>query len=118
MQHNEPVLSTRMRLIWLLFLVVSGLWIAGFGFLFVGRWSTDLAPVDRTYVLREQTCKARYREVDARERCLLIMDLERFQTRSIMIANRALACLGPPLIGFGVLVYLRRRNSRRKGPRK
>lgn len=96
---------------WPVFLVVSFVWAAALGALFVSRWSGDIAPVEQTYTLREQTCKARYREAEARDRCLLIMDLERFQARSIMVANRALACLAPPLIGFGVLVYLRRRRT-------
>ncbi|UUX49731.1 hypothetical protein NUH88_20325 [Nisaea acidiphila] len=67
--------------------------------------------MERTFSLREQTCIARYRDAEARDRCLSIMLLERFQTRSIMIANRTLACLALPLIGFGLLVYLRRRRT-------
>lgn len=102
-------------LIWPAFATASILWIGAFSWLFIARWPEDLAPVDRTYILREQTCKATYRETAARDRCLLIMDLERFQTRSIMIANRVITCTSLPLIGFGILVYLGRRRTGRKG---
>lgn len=101
--------------IWPAFVAISVLWIGVFCWFFLDRWTENIAPVDRTYLLREQSCKATYRDTDARDRCLLIMELERFQTRSIMIANRALVCASLPLIGFGILVYLGRRRTGRKG---
>ncbi|WP_420405362.1 hypothetical protein [Nisaea sp.] len=104
-------------MIWPVFATVSLLWIGAFAWLFLVRWSEDIAPVDRTYLLREQACIASYRDPEARDRCLLIMELERFQTRSIMVANRVLAGASLPLIGFGVLVYLGRRRTGRKGRR-
>mgnify|MGYP003628314208 CR=1 FL=1 len=98
-----------------LWIIPALVWILPLGTFFLTRWEQDLAPVEHTYVLREQTCKARYRDQEAQDRCLAIMRLEQFQSSSIMVANRVLACAAPPLIGFAVLVYLRRRRSRRKG---
>lgn len=99
----------------LLWIVPALIWMLPLAAFFLSQWEQDLAPVERNYVLREQTCKARYRDQEAQDRCLTIMRLERFQSGSIMIANRVLACAAPPLIGFTILVYLRRRRSRRKG---
>ncbi|MBO6561270.1 MAG: hypothetical protein JJ959_12070 [Nisaea sp.] len=110
----KPLISS---VIWPAFIAVSILWIGAFAWLFLDRWSEDLAPVERTYMLQEQTCKAAYRETEARDRCILIMELDRFQSRSIMIANRVLACASLPLIGFGILVYLGRRRTGKKGQR-
>ncbi len=105
---HVPAKFSRFSFIWAL---VSLIWIIPLAIFFLNRWDQDLAPVDRTYLIRTQTCKASYREQDAQGRCLLIMELEHFQSRSIMTANRMLACAGPPLIGLGLLVYLRRRRS-------
>lgn len=100
---------SRFSLIWAL---ISLIWVVPLAIFFLNRWDRDMAPVDRTYLLRAQTCKASYRDQDAQDRCLLIMELERFQSSSIMTANRVLACAAPPLIGLGLLVYLRRRRCR------
>ncbi|MEP2186269.1 hypothetical protein [Roseibium sp.] len=107
MPHVSALFS-RFSFTWAL---ISLIWLIPLAFFFLNRWDQDLAPVDRTYLLRAQTCKASYREQDAQDRCLLIMELEHFQSRSIMTANRVLACAAPPLIGLGLLVYLRRRRS-------
>lgn len=107
MPHASALFS-RFSFIWVL---ASLIWIVPLAIFFQNRWDRDLAPVDRTYLLRAQTCKANYREQDAQDRCLLIMELEHFQSRNIMTANRVLACAGPPLIGLGLFVYLRRRRS-------
>ena len=116
MNTQNPHSRRRTGLIWPVFIVVSFIWAVSLGAVFVERWSEDLPPVDRVYRLQEQTCKARYRDAAALDRCLRIMELERFQARSIMIANRVLASLAPPLIGFGVLVYLRRRRTAERKP--
>lgn len=103
--------SPKTKLISLLWVLVSLIWMLPLGAYFLNSWEADLSPVERTYSAREQSCNAAYSDPEARERCLNIMRLERFQSHSIMIANRALACAVPPLIGFALLVYLRRRQS-------
>ena len=75
-------------------------------------WGSIMADIDRDYDKREQFCKTRYSDVAARDRCLIVMDLERFQSRSIAIFNRVLLVIGPPLVGFGVVYYLSRRTRR------
>ena len=79
-----------------------------------------MGDIHALYEKRERQCIARYPEKAARERCLLIMDLERFQSRSIAIFNRTALVLGPPLIGLGAMAFLRRKSAgkSRKGPRK
>ena len=106
--------SPKTKLISLLWLLISLSWMLPLGTYFLSGWERDFIPVERTYSVREQSCKATYRDPEARERCLSIMRLERFQSHSIMIANRVLACAAPPLIGFALLVYLRRRQSMRR----
>lgn len=91
---------------------ISLLWTILLGSYFLDRWEQQFSPVAHTYLVREQSCKASYSDQAAQERCLDIMKLERFQSHSIMIANRVLACSAPPLIGFGLIVYLRRRRSK------
>jgi len=117
MSKHSRAKPLKFRMIWPVFFAVSIIWISAFSWLFLNRWSDDLAPVERTYLLREQSCKAAYRDAEARNRCLAIMQLESFQTRSIMIANRVLASASLPLIGFGILVYLGRRRTAGKGRR-
>jgi hypothetical protein len=97
-------------------LVVSILWVGALGVWFWSAWPNHVAPVEAQFVGREGFCGARYDDPAARERCVIIMDLERFQARSIMMFNRGLALLGPPLIGLGLIHYLRRPRMPRPRP--
>jgi hypothetical protein len=88
---------------------LSAIWIVAGSIFVLSTWENSTRAVRETYKQRERQCVARYAEADARERCLLIMDLERFQSRSIAMFNRGLLVLGPPLVGFVVVAYLQRR---------
>lgn len=91
---------------------LSALWAAVWLVVVLINWERSMAEVNAVYKQRENQCMARYSDAEARERCMLIMDLERFQTRSIAAFNRWLLIAGPPLIGLGVVVYLYRRRQR------
>ena len=104
-------LLTKLNRILPVYIVLSLIWLSSLSVFFLNRWNHDLDPINRTYSARTQICSANYSEPKAQKRCIQIMDLEHFQSRSIMIANRVLACTIPPLIGLGLLVYLGRRHS-------
>lgn len=91
-----------------IWLAVSLAWAAALGAWFWTAWPGHVAPVEAKFVGRETFCGARYADPAQRDRCIIIMDLERFQARSIMMFNRGLALFGPPLIALGVIVYLHR----------
>jgi hypothetical protein len=90
----------------------SAVWIVAAAILVFSTWQSSTAEIHQIYEQRERGCVSRYAEPQARERCLIIMDLERFQSRSIAMFNRAMLILGPPLLGFGVVLNLRRRALR------
>lgn len=97
---------------------LSAIWIVAGSVFVLSTWDGSTQEVLSVYKQRERQCVARYAEPDARERCLQIMELERFQSRSIAMFNRGLLVLGPSLIGFGVLSYLqrRRRTAQKRKP--
>ena len=98
------------------YIVLSLIWLSSLSVFFLNRWDHDLGPIDSNHAARIKICMANYSEPKAQKRCTRIMDLEHFQSRSIMIANRVLACVIPPLIGLGLLVYLGRRHAGEKSP--
>lgn len=102
-------------LAFVLWIAGSLLWAAPWGLFFAASWPDHAAPVRSEYFGREQFCKSRYGEPTAQDRCITIMELERFQSFSIMIANRTLVALLPPLIALGALVYLRGRGRAKTG---
>jgi hypothetical protein len=52
--------------------------------------------------------------MEARERCLVIMDLEKFQGQAIAIFNRFALAFTPPLIGVFILFYMIRKPTPKK----
>jgi hypothetical protein len=95
---------------------LSVIWIAAALFFVLSTWESSTHAVHELYDQRERQCVSRYADPQARERCLIIMDLERFQSRSIAMFNRAMLVLGPPILGLGIPLYFHRR--RRPAPRK
>lgn len=88
---------------------MAALWVAACLVVVIITWEQSMAEVRGLHEQRERECNARYSAPDARERCMLLMDLERFQARSVAMFNRWLLIAGPPLIGLGAVVYLHRR---------
>ena len=85
---------------------LSTLWIMVTSIFVLSAWTTSTREIHEIYERRANQCTARYTDPLARERCLTIMDLERFQSRSIVMFNRGMLILGPPLIGFSMVAYL------------
>lgn len=101
-----PLAKTLPFMIWV---GLTSIWIVATLFFVLSTWTTSTRELHNIYEFRESQCAARYSAPVARERCLAIMDLERFQSRSIAMFNRGMLILGPPLIGFGMVAYLRLR---------
>jgi hypothetical protein len=90
----------------------ASLWIVAAAVFVFMTWESSTREIHQVFEQRERGCISRYADVQARERCLIIIDLERFQSRSIAIFNRSLMVLAPPLLGFGAVLFLHRRQSR------
>lgn len=105
----------------LAFMIWAGctvVWVAATATLVLTTWRSSTSEIHEVFKERERQCLSRYSEPRARERCLAIMELERFQSRSIAIFNRSMLVLGPPMLGFGAVLFVRRRRSRaEKGKR-
>ena len=101
-----PLVRTLAFVIWA---GLSTIWIVAGSIFVLSTWEDSTREVFDIYKHRERQCVARYAEPGARERCLLIMDLERFQSRSIAMFNRGMFILGPPLIGIATVMYIQRR---------
>jgi hypothetical protein len=96
-------------MIWAGFSVV---WVVATAILVLTTWQSSTGEIQEIFKERERQCLSRYSEPRARERCLAIMELERFQSRSIAMFNRTMLVLGPPMLGFGGVLFVRRRKSR------
>lgn len=103
-----PLARTVAVMIWL---GLSAIWIVVTAIFVVWTWESSTQELHDLYEKRERQCVSRYSAPDARERCLVIMELERYQSRSIAMFNRGLLVLGPPLLGLGIVVYSRRRKQ-------
>ena len=90
----------------------SAVWIVAAAIFVLSTWESSTREIHEVFEERERRCVSRYSEPRARERCLAIMELERFQSRSIAMFNWTMLVLGPPLLGFGAVLFVRRRNSR------
>lgn len=86
-------------------------WIVSTAIFVYTTWESSTRGIHELFQERERRCISRYSDPRARERCLAIMELERFQSRSIAVFNRATLVLGPPLLGLGGVLFVRRRNS-------
>jgi hypothetical protein len=84
-------------------------WIVGWSIVSVSTWESSTRDIGELYEQRKRKCAASYSEPVARERCRVIMELERTQGYSIAMFNRGLLIMAPPLIGLGVAAYLARR---------
>ena len=98
----------------LICLLLSTFWIVGASIFVVSSWEKAQTSITSFYKKREIHCKVRYVNTEARERCLKIMDLERFQQRSILIFNNVLLIFGLPLTGLFVVTYFIRKYWYRK----
>ena len=87
----------------------STIWIVLAAIFVATTWDSSTREIHEVFEERERRCQSRYAEPAARERCLAIMELERFQSRSIAIFNRTTLVLAPPLLGFGAVMFTRRR---------
>ncbi len=100
--------------IWLL---LSLLWIGGTTPLAISGWGSVTSAADQHHSGRVAFCRGRYGDAAARQRCIDVMDLERFQDLAKAVFNRVLLVLGPPGLGLGVLVWFRRSAKNRPRPR-
>jgi len=103
-----PLVRSLVFMIWIGFSVI---WVVAAGLLVIMTWQSSTSEIHEVFVERERRCLSRYSEPQARERCLTIMELERFQSRSIAMFNRTILVMGPPLLGFGAVLFVRRRKS-------
>ena len=86
------------------YFLLSTFWIVGASIFVVASWEKAQTSITSIYKKREIHCKVRYVNTEARERCLKIMDLERFQQRSISIFNNVLLIFG--LIFVGKILFV------------
>ncbi|MDA1310596.1 MAG: hypothetical protein O2985_13465 [Proteobacteria bacterium] len=97
---------------------VSTLWIVIWLSIVISSWDSAMAGINALHIQRVNRCVSNYADMAARERCLILMDLEQFQARSVSIFNRALGIGGPPLFGLMVVLYLGRRSKSSPGRRR
>jgi len=89
----------------------SAIWIFGASIFVVSNWETSMSATEKLYQTRKTLCKNRYADAAARERCIIIMDLENFQEKSIAIFNRSLLIIGLPTLAVVIVYILNRRNK-------
>ena len=88
-----------MKKILLLCLVTcSTLWIIGSIIAVSYTWENFSSSTLRNYNIQKLKCKTLYYDNASRERCLTIMELENFQTKSIGVFNRVLIIISFPSI--------------------
>jgi hypothetical protein len=97
-----------------IYISLSVFWITGSFIGIVTTWEQSQTNTKLLYKKRENQCKMGYISMDARERCLVIMNLERFQGQAIAIFNRSFLAFGPPLIGVFILFYMIRNSTPKK----
>ena len=97
-----------------IYVSLSILWITGSFIVIATTWGQSQTDVNFLYEKRESQCKANYISMEARERCLVIMDLEKFQGQAIAIFNRFALAFTPPLIGVFILFYMIRKPTPKK----
>ena len=97
-----------------IYISLSIIWITGSFVGIAATWAQSQTSVKFLYKKRESQCKASYINMEARERCLVIMDLEKFQGQAIAIFNRFALAFGPPLIGVFILFYMIRKFAPKK----
>jgi hypothetical protein len=76
----------------------STLWIIGSIIAVSYTWENFSSSTLKNYNIQKLKCKTLYYEKAARERCITIMDLEHFQTKSIGVFNRVLIITSFPSI--------------------
>ena len=96
------------------YISLSIIWVTGSFVSIAATWGQSQTSVNLLYKKRESQCKASYINMEARERCLGIMDLEKFQGQAIAIFNRFSLGFGPPLIGIFILFYMIRKSAPKK----
>ena len=109
-----PFVRSYLFLAWI---VLALAWAVGAAAWTTITWSGAMAGITAEYQSRETFCRSRYGgDPPARDRCIVIMELERFQTRSVAVFNRALLGVGPPLAGFAAALWWHRRQQRKPAP--
>jgi len=90
----------------LIYLLLSSFWVIITSIFVISSWENAQNNITSIYKKRATHCKIHYVKIEARERCLTIMSLEKFQQRSISVFNNLLLILGLPLIGLLAVSYL------------
>ena len=97
--QNERIFLINMRNILLICLITfSTIWIIGSVTAVSYTWGNFSSPTLRNYNIQKVKCKTLYYEDASRERCLTLMELENFQTKSIEVFNRVLIIISFPSI--------------------
>ncbi len=97
--QNERIFLINMRNILLICLITfSTIWIIGSVTAVSYTWENFSSPTLRNYNIQKVKCKTLYYEDASRERCLTLMELENFQTKSIGVFNRVLMIISFPSI--------------------
>jgi len=82
-------------------------------------WGNFSSSTLKTYNGQKLKCKTLYYETASRERCLTIMELENFQTKSIGIFNRVLIIISLPSIALLIFYFFDKKdNTAKKRTRK
>ena len=96
----------------------STLWIVVWLTIVISSWDKAMVGINAFHTLRVQRCVSNYADMAVGERCLILINLEEFQGRSVSPFNSALEIGEPPLIGLMVMVYLGRRSKSPPGRRR
>jgi len=107
--HGRYFLRLIKTLPFLIYLLLSTFWVISTSIFVISSWENTQTNITSVYKKRATHCKAHYAEIEARERCLTIMSLEKFQQRSIAVFNNLLLIFGLPLIGLLAVSYLIRK---------
>ena len=112
--HGRYFLRLIKTVPFLIYLLLSTFWIISTSIFVISSWENTQTDITSVYKKRATHCKVHYVKIEARERCLTIMSLEKFQQRSISVFNNLLLIFGLPLIGLLAVSYLIRKFWRRK----
>ena len=97
--QDERIFLLNMRNILLICLITcSTIWIIGSMIAVSYTWQNFSSSTFRNYNIQKLKCKTLYYENASRDRCLTIMELDNFQTRSIGVFNRVLIIISLPSI--------------------
>ena len=97
--QDQRIFLLNMRNILLICLITfSTLWVIGSVIAISYTWQNFSSSTSRNYNIQKLKCKTLYYENASRERCLTIMKLDNFQTKSVGVFNRVLIITSFPSI--------------------